>query len=545
MSGAGRHGRREAGAKERVSTGISPRGPVGTMNALMSERAVRSGGGDGGRSGAGDAPEQASAVPEARPGAGEGVARGTAWMTGAAGVSAMSGLVVAALLTRHLGPEGYGEVTALMAWGAAVATLSDGGVAIMLSREAARRPAERAGLYRSAGRRRVALAVMGMAVGILVPWLAGEADPSLVAVAAMCLAFQADQLLELPLAMLRVQGRYLATALWRAARRLLLVGGIAAAVAVGVTSGGAAMVFLATAVPVALLANGAVRRRTGVAPAGRLPLPTGASALLWLSGVCYWIYFQADQIMLSVMASKVELGYYAPAVAIASGATLMIRAVSDAVVPVLFAQMSPDGDGAAGIRYRTTVHLPVYAFVGSGIWLALTLFAHPLISVLFGPEFSRTAPIVIVLSGFTAMRLLSLPAILALVSLDHLRPLVVTQAGAAVLNIVANLILIPRSGGMGSAIATLGSEACLLVATWWLLPRGWRPDLLRSAAPQAALAGVLILAAQVLPGGLVTATGLVILFVGLAGWFALSQARSMSRGEGTRWGGERRELTPQ
>lgn len=459
----------------------------------------------------------------------QGVGLGTVWLAGAAVVTALSGLAIATLLTRHLGREGYGEVTAMVAWASAIATLSDGGLTVVLTREAAQRPDERAGLFRGGTRRRALFAALGLTVGVLVPWIAGEAEPSVLAVAAMCLAFQFDLFLELALVMLRVQARFRGAALWRAGRRLSLVVLIAVGVILGIDSSNSALVFLLSAVPITLMANLSVARHNHCGSSSRLPLPKGDSILLWISGVAYWIYFQADQIMLGVLHSKSELAVYAPAVAIASGILLLLRAVSDTMLPMLFEQMNTGGRGSEGIRQRTALYLPAYAFVGSLSWLTLTLSSDALISALFGSEFAETATILNILAAFVAIRLLSLPAVLALTALDRLRAAVTVQVSAAALNICANAILIPQYGALGSAFATLVSEGWLLIAMWWLMPRLWRRALLVRPLVHVVMAGALITFGRGLGNDLVSSVLAVFGFGAVFGSIAYMQVRRASR----------------
>jgi O-antigen/teichoic acid export membrane protein len=46
--------------------------------------------------------------------------------------------------------------------------------------------------------------------------------------------------------------------------------------------------------------------------------------------------------------------------------------------------------------------------------------------------------------------------------------------GAAVINIVLNLLWIPRFGVLGAAWATIAAEGCLFLGLGWVLLRSWR-----------------------------------------------------------------------
>jgi O-antigen/teichoic acid export membrane protein len=116
--------------------------------------------------------------------------------------------------------------------------------------------------------------------------------------------------------------------------------------------------------------------------------------------------------------------------------------------------------------------------------LALTLavilqFAGgPLVDLLFGPRFAASAPVLqihIWAGVFVFMRALLSRWLLAE---DLLRFSLVTHLAGAVINVALNLVLIPRQGAAGAAIATVVSYA---VAGWLALfisartrPMGWR-----------------------------------------------------------------------
>ncbi len=104
--------------------------------------------------------------------------------------------------------------------------------------------------------------------------------------------------------------------------------------------------------------------------------------------------------------------------------------------------------------------------------------AAPLVSALFGAEYAAAAPVLalhIWAGVFIFMR-----ALLSrwLVAEDLLRFSLVTHLAGAVINVVGNLILIPRHGPLGAAIATVVSYA---VASWLALfasaatrPMAWK-----------------------------------------------------------------------
>ena len=453
---------------------------------------------------------------------------GTAWMGGAALIAAATGFGAAALLTRHWGPLRYGQYAALVAWGAIVSVLADGGLSQALSKESAHRPEVMGSLYATALRRRVLLSAAVVVVAVTVLWQTGQAIPSVIALAAVCATLQLDLGLDLSLTIWRVIGHYRTAALWRIARRACYLSAVAGGVAAGLGVTGIAIVILLSGLPFALAANAVVSRRhaTGRSPGVRLP--TQATGLFWAAGILYWIYFQADQLLLSILSDHVQLGLYAPAVAVASVLLILTTVVAEVVLPRLFHLAAGQTVGFAAIKKRTLQQVPVFGMLAGFMALVFAFFSSAMTSLIFGPQFAGTAPLLAILGFFVALRYLAVPAFLAIQAVERLHYLVGIQATAAVLNIAGNIVLIPDRGARGAALATLASEAVMFLGVWAFLPRGWRLPALRSATPFVVLTAV-ALAVNAVGGGtsLALRAGLIVVYV-LAGGVLLVRELRMS-----------------
>jgi O-antigen/teichoic acid export membrane protein len=105
------------------------------------------------------------------------------------------------------------------------------------------------------------------------------------------------------------------------------------------------------------------------------------------------------------------------------------------------------------------------------------LVGGPLVELLFGERFAASTPVLqihIWAGVFIFMRALLSRWLLAE---DLLRFSLVTHVAGAVMNVALNLLLIPRYGATGAALATVASYAC---AGWLALflsertrPMGW------------------------------------------------------------------------
>ncbi|MEA2662878.1 MAG: hypothetical protein QOH08_2450, partial [Chloroflexota bacterium] len=185
---------------------------------------------------------------------------------------------------------------------------------------------------------------------------------------------------------------------------------------------------------------------------GRLDLPLLGSSLrfglrLWVGSLALFLNFRVDQILMGFIASRATLGIYAVAVNLSETLLLLPTAVATALPPII-----------AGSRPRERVERTLRALqlllVATVISVLLAGVAGPpLLPVIFGPAFAASiGPFLLLLPGalgFAVMRVFSASLLGASApGLSSLAALV-----SLVVGIVLDLLLIPRLGAEGAAIA--------------------------------------------------------------------------------------------
>ena len=140
-----------------------------------------------------------------------------------------------------------------------------------------------------------------------------------------------------------------------------------------------------------------------------------------------------------------------------------------------------------------------------------TLLAVPLSALLFGAEFTRTASVLQVLIWYSVVTMVANVFAQALLIENRQRRLLVIRVGGIMVNIILSLLLLPRIGVQGAAVASLCAELGVLSlmlrtfafpADWWQRVRRhiWRLRwaalglvgvvlVLRSAHPTLAIMG--------------------------------------------------------
>ncbi len=189
---------------------------------------------------------------------------------------------------------------------------------------------------------------------------------------------------------------------------------------------------------------------------------------LLLGALATMIYMRSDIVMLGKMVGYQAAGIYAAAAQISEGCALLPVAVMPALFPVLvrWRRLGPD------FYKRRFERLFLIAATGGFVFsLSLTFAATAFVTVLFGPNYLPAANILVV-HGWTILFIF----------------IGITQSGyditegltwfatfrtftGAALNITLNLLLIPKHGTLGSAVATLVAQAFSSVLLNALHPR--------------------------------------------------------------------------
>jgi O-antigen/teichoic acid export membrane protein len=172
--------------------------------------------------------------------------------------------------------------------------------------------------------------------------------------------------------------------------------------------------------------------------------PIGVSAFLIA------IYLRIDQVLLYQIADASELGKYAAVVRLTEVWNIIPAIIIISFYPI-FCRIHNDRDSFSR-WYKFAFRLMSY--VAIPICLFLTAYSNQITDLLIGPQYIGSAPILAVIiwsSIFVYWGTIN-NALMKATGTQHL-DLIFTSV-TAVVNIVTNLLLIPKYGAMGAAIAT-------------------------------------------------------------------------------------------
>ena len=379
----------------------------------------------------------------------------------AAQIAGNAGYFVSVLvLARALHPADRGAVAFVTVSALVVSSLASFGTADATRVFAAQRPAERPRLLTNVV---LASAVGGIAGGIVACAalvLLEEARPAAVGTLELAAIAAGAVVGALGLAgaaflhgcsRFRAYSRLLAAGPWLYALMLAVAWAEG-----GLTVGRAAVAWVvAQAVP-ALLFCGAAARGTGFGrPDLRLLFETMRYGMrAWLGGLAHLLNARVDQVLLGLLATQAALGTYAVAVNASEVLFYLPSAVATALLPAV-----ARSGGAAGVERTLRVFRIVMLITLAAVSVAAAL-GPVLLPLVFGPDYAGSVgPFLWLLPsaiGFVASAVFS-NALLAsgAPALSSLGPVVSLTVG-----VTLDLVLIPRLGATGAAIAASAALLC-------------------------------------------------------------------------------------
>ncbi|MEH1837393.1 MAG: flippase [Nostoc sp.] len=177
---------------------------------------------------------------------------------------------------------------------------------------------------------------------------------------------------------------------------------------------------------------------------------------LIFSGFAILIFMKIDQVMLGQMIGNTEVGVYSAAVRVSEIWYFIPGAIVSSVAPTIYVAK----EKSESLYYqRIGQLLSLMTCISFGIALPMTFLSDNIIMMMFGSGYAEAGGILAVhiwTSLFVFMGLATSPWFIA-EGLNHVS-LGKTLFGA-ILNIILNLLLIPKYAGLGAAIATIISQA--------------------------------------------------------------------------------------
>jgi len=181
---------------------------------------------------------------------------------------------------------------------------------------------------------------------------------------------------------------------------------------------------------------------------------------LLLAGLCTAAYLRVDQIMLYPILGDVQAGYYSTAVRVAEMVRVLPSTLMISLAPVLCRDaVGPEGN----LKRSYSMSIKLIGVTMLGLILVIQSAGAPLIRLLYGDAYLPAVQPLLTLAiaeFFVALQIVDYTAVIAV---NRQRVLFHAGVTAAVLNVVLNLVFIPRWGMLGAALASVVSYASTTV----------------------------------------------------------------------------------
>jgi O-antigen/teichoic acid export membrane protein len=170
------------------------------------------------------------------------------------------------------------------------------------------------------------------------------------------------------------------------------------------------------------------------------------------------IYDRIDVVLLSALAGSFAVGIYAAPYRVLNALQVLPFALMSALLPAI-SGITPNGNDQQLCSRMTGFFYSLALFPV----LAVTLLARPLVLILLGNSFADSTPVLRILIWASIPMFVNFGLNTFLLARGHEKKFLRTTLVCAAVNIVANLILIPRFSYFAAAAVTILTEVVLLV----------------------------------------------------------------------------------
>ena len=176
---------------------------------------------------------------------------------------------------------------------------------------------------------------------------------------------------------------------------------------------------------------------------------------LIISSVAVVAYSRLDQVMLGDMVSNAEVGIYAAAVRFSE----VWFYVATAIVTSTFPMLIKSKDISTEVYYQKIQKLfNVLVLIAYGIALGVTIVAVPVMNLAFGKEYTGAGSVLMIHIWALPFVFLGVARGAWAINEGFMKYIFMTTGLGTVMNIVLNLIFIPRLGAVGAAWALVLSQ---------------------------------------------------------------------------------------
>lgn len=390
-------------------------------------------------------------------------------------VSIATSMLTAMVLSRFLGVTEFGQFSYVFAFFYFFLTLSDIGVGTIVVRQLSQRKGEAGQIIGTMVYFKVLLAIVFVVVAWLTIWLMRFPDSLAQALFLYALVLPVIAL-ELPAVIFQVLLKLEYPAGIGMVHRILTF----CLLAILAWAGTGLVVLIAALVLAEIAWYGALvgTARRFVRPVWRLDRRICMEVLwssipLGMTNIMVAVINRADFLMLERLTDLREVGLYSACYKVTNLLEAFPLMVMATIYPLFSRYAAEDMDKLRSLFRKSTLGLSLSGLCAG---VGITLAAPIVIRILFGAEFGDAATGLRVLVWSSVFVYATLTSSNLLICMGRERWLLLLYAGAAGMNIVLNLLLIPRYGFVGAAFSTSVTYLFVLIGVSIGCQRVLRPE---------------------------------------------------------------------
>ena len=170
-----------------------------------------------------------------------------------------------------------------------------------------------------------------------------------------------------------------------------------------------------------------------------------------LAGLMVSIYGSTDKFMLKKLLNEAEVGYYSTAVSLCNTWVFLLTAIIDSLYPVILQSFN---NKELFERKNKQLYSIVF-YISVSVSILFSVLATPVVRILYGKAYIAAAAPLRIITWYTAFSYLGVARNAWIVSYNKQNYLKYLYIGAAITNVVLNVIMIPLWGASGAAFASL------------------------------------------------------------------------------------------
>lgn len=394
----------------------------------------------------------------------QAVLANSGWLMAEKVLRMILGILVGAWVARFLGPEQFGELAYVLAFVAFSQAFSLLGLEGLTVRDIAKDRARAGAVLGTVFRLRLAAACVGwlLACGLIWALLPGDTTTLLLAaIVAAGMLFQTADVIDLWFQS-QVQSRR--TVLAKVAAFLLSSAAKVALILTGAPLWAfAAVQVLDTSLAALFLVRAYHRFPAHDAWKWNSALAANLLRQSWpfmLSGLAVITYMRIDQIMLRALASEHEVGIYSAALPFSQAFHFIPMTICSSLLPIL---SRTHADNRELFFARLQVLFTAFAWSAIALVIVLALASSWVVAILLGPAYEQTARVLSLHAVTNIFIFLGVAQGQWILNERRSQVSLIRTVVGAMANILANLILIPRHGAMGAALAAIIAQAMAAV----------------------------------------------------------------------------------